>query len=85
MSCMLKHFRSRVSAQVEQLDQLLAVVLKSFVFCFKMKRNSTLVDNDSDNEIWYYRSDRQLKYSKPRRLEKERTKLSSNYETSGSD
>jgi len=34
---------------------------------FDMKRNTKLVDNDSDNEIWQYKSDRQLKHSKLRR------------------
>jgi len=41
-----------------------------------MKRNTKLVDNDSDNEIWHYKSDRQLKHSKLRRPRKGRTKTS---------
>jgi len=35
-----------------------------------MKRNTKVVDNDSDNEIWHYKSDRQLKYLKPIKREK---------------
>jgi len=40
-----------------------------------MKRNTKLVDNDSDNEIWQYKSDRHLKHSKLRRPGKERELL----------
>jgi len=43
-----------------------------------MKRNTKLVDNDSDNEIWQYKSGRQLKHTKLRRPGKER-KLLNNY------
>jgi len=42
-----------------------------------MKRNTRVVDNDSDNEIWHYKSDRQLKHSKLRRSGKDRTKITS--------
>jgi len=41
-----------------------------------MKRNTELIDNDSDNEIWHYKSDRLLKHSKLNRSGKERTNLS---------
>ena len=41
----------------------------------KMKRNTRLVDNDSDNEIWQYGSAIQLKHSKLRRPGKNRTKI----------
>jgi len=41
-----------------------------------MKRNTKLDDNDSDSEIWHYKSNRMLKHSKLRRSGKHRFKLS---------